>query len=253
MPVLGIRLRGSAVAVLLFLCVGWLGWSRQHAAASDAMIAALQSEVGRAQATLAKAEASRQGVARPRADAPPAAAAPVQRPAQGRSSSSDGLLERIPSADAAAVEPAALAHERPVVEPRAVPASVVGTAVEDPGPLAGTAVGDRGECAAHPVVLWHYPKTGGTTLRKHLKAWAQSAGKPLWKKEGCTPMPCAGYTEFFGESWGETPTEWRSTGHFASAGLLISHMRGWGVHELLPRPSEVLCASHSDPPRSDVC
>ena len=63
---------------------------------------------------------------------------------------------------------------------------------------------------------------------------AETTQSPLWKKEGCQPKPCAGYTEYFKESWGETKSEWRDRKHFMNAGLLISHMRGWGAKT--PKP-----------------
>ena len=96
-----------------------------------------------------------------------------------------------------------------------------------------------GECARHPIVFWHYPKTGGTSLRKLLKQWAEHTDTPLWKKEGCHPPPCAGYLEGFAEHWGETKGQYRERELFRERGLLISHMRGWGVHELMPHPSAV--------------
>jgi hypothetical protein len=62
-------------------------------------------------------------------------------------------------------------------------------------------------------------------LRKKLKLWAETSKTPVWKKEGCDPKPCAGYTEFFGTSYAHAFVATRGVASTNTSDLKRNQMR----------------------------
>ena len=142
------RLRASTALVLVCMSLAWLGWVRQRAAGADQQLASLRLEISSLNSASAAATAYEQSHSANDASIAPAAELKVS--ATNAQPVHDNL------------EPPA----RPQPQPRKPQPFSEDSALarqdsaQDPGQQAAFATGQRGECSSHPVVFWHYPKTG---------------------------------------------------------------------------------------------
>jgi hypothetical protein len=140
------RLRSSTAIVLVCVSLGWLGWVRQQAAGTDQKLAALRLEIASLNSAAAADAAREQSIRQTDAsimlpvELKPSAAStkpvqdhaePLDRQPQARKS--------VPLTEGVAAEPGR---------------------AQVPEQRAAIWTGQRGECSSHPVVFWHYPKTG---------------------------------------------------------------------------------------------
>lgn len=167
------RKRSSSALVLACISFGWLAWVRQRADGADETLAALQLEV----ATLNAAPDHHVGAT----DRPLALAAELQ---VGVSALPEGF-------------PKPLAPSQPQVPvPALAPAQTViprsnADGTQDLGQQAAVATGQRGECASHPVVFWHYPKTGLQHILAHfvsLPTYCSDVPAVKFRAKRCLPI-----------------------------------------------------------------
>jgi hypothetical protein len=141
------RLRASTALVLVCASLAWLGWVRQRAD-TDQQLAALRLEIASLNSASAAVRAREQSIRESNAPITVAAELKVG------GTSAKAVQHKL--------EPLALAQPRARKPPKAtedVALTEPGSA-QDPEQQAAIATGQRGECSSHPVVFWHYPKTG---------------------------------------------------------------------------------------------
>lgn len=137
------RKRSSSALVLACISFGWLAWVRQRADGADQTLAALRLEI----ASLTSASEHRVNAT----DRPKVALA-----AELKVGAIAAPAQNVP-------DPTARTQPQ-VTVPEPSPQTIFPLAnagsTQAFGQQAAVATGRRGECTSHPVVFWHYPKTG---------------------------------------------------------------------------------------------
>ena len=127
------RLRGTAALALVCISLGWFVFVRQRAAGVEQKLATLRMEIDSINDASLALAANRVG-----------ASATVGQ----------GGIEPEVARPGQAQNTPVLSHANDLM---------VADSAHYVGLGAGIATGRRGECSSHPVVFWHYPKTGPYT------------------------------------------------------------------------------------------
>lgn len=137
------RFRGLAALALALAPLGWLIMVRQRAVRLDANRAVLRQQIN----ALSDERAVPLGAVELAASSTPDALEP--------------LAVSVPS-NAGNYETASAPPAQDLLAPLAgsKPQVLSPSGTRTPGWEAAVATGTRGECSSHPVVFWHYPKTG---------------------------------------------------------------------------------------------